>query len=69
MAHLTRVTMRFSGGYAESDGRYWARTSDPQLVEERARRDRSRQEPTDGPMMRVPWSGQRHETTATDRKT
>jgi hypothetical protein len=25
--------MRFSGGYAESDGRYWARTSDPQLVE------------------------------------
>jgi hypothetical protein len=29
----TRVTMRNRDGYAGLDGRYWARTSDPQLVE------------------------------------
>ena len=33
VAHLTRLTMRIPRSRAESDGRYWARTSDPQLVE------------------------------------
>jgi hypothetical protein len=33
MTHLTRVTMRIPHDYAGLDGRYWARTSDPQLVE------------------------------------
>ena len=33
IAHLTRVTKPKRLCYAVSDGRYWARTSDPQLVE------------------------------------
>jgi hypothetical protein len=32
-AHLTRLAKRSKLNHAESDGRYWARTSDPQLVD------------------------------------
>jgi hypothetical protein len=32
-AHVTRVAKPDPPSYAVSDGRYWARTSDPQLVE------------------------------------
>ncbi len=31
--HVTRSTKGFPGGQAGPNGRYWARTSDPQLVE------------------------------------
>jgi hypothetical protein len=31
--HLTRAVMRYFAGRAGLDGRYWARTSDPQLVD------------------------------------
>ena len=33
MTRMTRATMRNISGCADRDGRYWARTSDPQLVE------------------------------------
>jgi hypothetical protein len=33
MTHLTRATSPFPDSCTGSDGRYWARTSDPQLVE------------------------------------
>jgi hypothetical protein len=33
LARLTRVTTQVRLGYVVRNGRYWARTSDPQLVE------------------------------------